>query len=171
MTRVWGWRCFPTGSGKTASPTFQGSCAATFVAPRMPRKSMRPSRWSWIAACAPACALSLPAYTATPVPAAANAKRISAYWATSGRSQKVLPLAIGEGELGHHYRFGWLEGRWQIINDAGRRGRKAGGVATVGWCYAVSAGYGAGDVSQRPWLSFGFCMAATAVVCCLDASR
>lgn len=23
---------------------------------------------------------------------------------------KVLPLSLAKGELGHHYRFGWLEG-------------------------------------------------------------
>lgn len=43
-------------------------------------KSMRPSRWSWIATCAPANMRAFcPPYTATPVPAAANAKK-SAYW-------------------------------------------------------------------------------------------
>ncbi|MDI8993040.1 hypothetical protein MJI20_29020, partial [Salmonella enterica subsp. enterica serovar Anatum] len=24
---------------------------------------------------------------------------------------KVLPLSLAKGELGHHYRFGWLEGK------------------------------------------------------------
>lgn len=57
---------------------FQGR-AATFVTANA-RKSMRPSRWSWIATCAPANMRAFcPPYTATPVPAAANAKK-SAYW-------------------------------------------------------------------------------------------
>ncbi len=39
---------------------------------------------------------------------------------------KVLPLSLAKGELGHHYRFGWLEERWQIVNatPGEKRGRK-----------------------------------------------
>ena len=29
---------------------------------------------------------------------------------------KVLPLSLAKGELGHHYRFGWLGEQWQIVN-------------------------------------------------------
>ncbi len=42
---------------------------------------------------------------------------------------KVLPLSLAKGELGHHYRFGWLEGeQWQIVNvtPGARRWRKKG---------------------------------------------
>lgn len=39
---------------------------------------------------------------------------------------KVLPLSLAKGELGHHYRFGWLEEQWQIVNvtPGARRWRK-----------------------------------------------
>lgn len=34
---------------------------------------------------------------------------------------KVLPLSLAKGELGHHYRFGWLEGTMaNRKRDAGR---------------------------------------------------
>lgn len=88
---------------------------------------------------------------------------------------KVLPLSLAKGELGHHYRFGWLEGKMaNRKRDAGReaRAKKAGGVATAGWCYAVSASLWCwGCFSAARGWAFGFCMATTAVVCCSIPSR
>lgn len=85
---------------------FQG-CAAMFVIANA-RKLMRPSPWSWSATRVP---VSTPAFcrrfTATPVPVAVSAKKVCVL---EQPAIKVLPLSLAKGELGHHYRFGWLEG-------------------------------------------------------------
>ncbi len=80
---------------------------------------------------------------------------------------KVLPLSLAKGEL-DTITTGWLGGKMAPQNATpGEKRRKAGGVATVGWCYAVSKPvYGAGDVSAARGWAFGFAaLATTAVVC------
>ncbi len=63
---------------------------------------------SWSATRVP---VSTPAFcrrfTATPVPVAVSAKKVCVL---EQPAIKVLPLSLAKGELGHHYRFGWLEG-------------------------------------------------------------
>ncbi len=101
-TRGWGWRYWWTR--KTVS-TFRG-CAAMFVIANA-RKLMRQSPWSWSATRVP---VSTPAFcrrfTATPVPAAVSAKKCACW----NNRQSRCYRCHWRGELGHHYRFGWLEG-------------------------------------------------------------
>ncbi len=46
-------------------------------------------------------------FTATPVPVAVSEEKLCVL---EQPAIKVLPLSLAKGELGHHYRFGWLEG-------------------------------------------------------------
>ncbi len=96
-----------TGGRRKTVSTFRG-CAAMFVIANA-RKLMRPSPiGSWSATRVP---VSTPAFcrrfTATPVPVAVSAKKVCVL---EQPAIKVLPLSLAKGELGHHYRFGWLEG-------------------------------------------------------------
>ena len=67
---------------------------------------------------------------------------------------KVLPLSLAKGELGHHYRFGWLEGNnGKIINGAGREAlEKKGWWRSHRWDAGVTSPLSvlrAGDVFER----------------------
>ncbi len=75
-------------------------------------------------------------FTATPVPAAVVRKSVRA--GTTGN--QGVTAVTGKGELGHHYRFGWLEGNnGKCKRDAGREAleKKGWWRSHRGWCYVA----------------------------------
>ena len=85
--------------------TFRG-CAAMFVIANA-RKLMRPSPWSWSATRTGKHARFLPTVHSDACTGCGKCEKVCVL---EQPAIKVLPLSLAKGELGHHYRFGWLEG-------------------------------------------------------------